>query len=84
MLNRVLVLFYTGFPISIEILSQKIFFELHASKFVICNEEKNFMTPFYECKRLQRLQSYCEETVYFLPLSPKEFLVLIWSTSEGR
>ena len=24
-----------------------------------------------------------EETVYFLPLSPQEVLVLIWSTSEG-
>ena len=24
-----------------------------------------------------------EETVYFLPLSPQEVLLLIWSTSEG-
>ena len=27
--------------------------------------------------------SHYEETVYFLPLSPQEVLVPIWSTSEG-
>ena len=29
-----------------------------------------------------RLQNHYEETVYFLPLSPQKFLVLVWSTSE--
>ena len=29
-----------------------------------------------------RLQSYYEESNYFLPLSPQKFLVLIWSTRE--
>ena len=32
---------------------------------------------------IPRLQNHNEETFYFLPLSPKEFLVLIWSSSEG-
>ena len=32
---------------------------------------------------VSRLQSHYEETVYFLPLSPQEFLVLILSTWEG-
>ena len=31
---------------------------------------------------ISRLHSYYEETVYFSSLSPQEFLVLIWSTSE--
>ena len=31
---------------------------------------------------VSRLQSLFEETIYFLPLSLKEFLVLIWLTSE--
>ena len=30
-----------------------------------------------------RLQSHYEETVYFLPSSSQEFMVLNWSTSEG-
>ena len=30
-----------------------------------------------------RLQSHNKKTVYFLPLSPQKFLVLIWSTLEG-
>ena len=29
-----------------------------------------------------RLQSHYKETVYFLPLSPQEVLILIWSTLE--
>ena len=33
-------------------------------------------------KAVSRLESYYEEAVYFLPLSPKEFLVLILLTSE--
>ena len=33
-------------------------------------------------KTVSRLEIYYEESVYFLPLSPKEFLVLILSTSE--
>ena len=32
---------------------------------------------------VSRQQSHNDETVYFLPLSPQEFLVLIWWTSEG-
>ena len=32
---------------------------------------------------VSRLQSQYEETVYFLPLSPREVSVLIWSTLEG-
>ena len=44
---------------------------------------KNFMAPFYEWgSNVSRLQSHCEETIYFLPLSLQEFLVLILSTSE--
>ena len=30
-----------------------------------------------------KVRSPCKETVYFLPLNPLEFLVLILSTSEG-
>ena len=45
---------------------------------------KNFMIPFYRWgSPVSRLQSHYKETVYFLPLSPREFLILIWSTSEG-
>ena len=32
---------------------------------------------------VSRLHCHYEETVYFLPLSPQEFLILIWSTSQG-
>ena len=31
-----------------------------------------------------RLQSHYQEVVYFLPLNSQKFLVLIWSTLEGR
>ena len=42
------------------------------------------MTPFYRWgSTASVLQSYYEETVYFLPFSSKEFLVFNWSTSEG-
>ena len=42
------------------------------------------MAPFYECGLTgSRLQSYHEEAIYFLPLSSKKFLVLIWSNAEG-
>ena len=42
------------------------------------------MAPFYgRGSIVPRLQSYLEETVYFLPLSFQEFLLLIWSTSKG-
>ena len=41
--------------------------------------------PFYGWgSAVSRLQSHYKETVYFLPLSPQEFLVLISSTFEGR
>ena len=47
-------------------------------------EKKSFMAPFYEwVPTMSRLQSYSEETVYFLPLRPQEFLVLISLTLEG-
>ena len=32
---------------------------------------------------VSRQQSHYEETVYFLPFSSQEYLVLNWSTSEG-
>ena len=42
------------------------------------------MVPIYGCcSTTSRLQSHYKETVYFLPLSPQKFLVLIWSTLEG-
>ena len=45
--------------------------------------KKNFVVPFYGWdSTFSRLQSHYEETVYFLQLSPQEFLVLIWSTLE--
>lgn len=30
-----------------------------------------------------RLQNHCKETVYFLPRSPQDVLVLIWSALDG-
>ena len=43
------------------------------------------MAPLYGWSSADsRLQSHHEETVYFLPLSSLQFLVLIRSTSEGR
>ena len=42
------------------------------------------MTPFYGWGSIvSKQQSYYEETTYFLPLSPQEILVLIWSTLKG-
>ena len=42
------------------------------------------LLPFYGWRStVSRLQSHYEETVYFLPLSLQEFLVVIQSTSEG-
>ena len=42
------------------------------------------MAPFYEWdSAVSRLKSHYEEIVYFLPISPQEFLVPIQSTSEG-
>ena len=39
--------------------------------------KKNFMAPFYGWgSTVSRLQSHYEETVYFVPLSPREFLAL--------
>ena len=47
---------------------------------------KCFMVPLYWCgstvSRLQRAFTGRQFT-YFLPLSPQDVLVLIWSTSEG-
>ena len=43
----------------------------------------NLMTPFYGWgSTVSRLQSHYEETVYFLPFSSQEILVLNWLTSE--
>ena len=39
------------------------------------------MAPLYGWgSAVSRLQSLYEEATHFLPLSPQEFLVLIWST----
>ena len=44
---------------------------------------KKFMTPFYGCgSTASRLNSHYKEAVYFLPLSPHGYLVLILSTLE--
>ena len=32
---------------------------------------------------VSKLQSHYKEIVYFLPLNPQKFLILIWSTLEG-
>ena len=41
------------------------------------------MVPFHGWGSIaSRMQSHYEETVYFLPLSPNKFMILIWSTSE--
>ena len=32
---------------------------------------------------ISKLQCHYEETFYFLPLSPQEYIVLSWTTSEG-
>ena len=45
----------------------------------------NFMIPFYELGSIApRLKSQYKGTVYCLPLSPQEVLVLIWLTLEGE
>ena len=45
---------------------------------------QNFVALFYELGwTVSRLQCHNEETVYFLLLYLQDFLVLIWSTSEG-
>ena len=42
------------------------------------------MASFYRWGSIvSKLQSHYEEAVYFSPLSPKEYLILILSTSEG-
>ena len=46
--------------------------------------QKNFMASFYGWgSTISKLQSHYKETVYFLPLIPQEYLVLISSISEG-
>ena len=48
------------------------------------SQKKNFMATFYGWgSTASKLHSHYEETVYFLPLSPQKFLVLILLTSEG-
>ena len=42
-----------------------------------------FMDVYGWVSTVSRLQCHYEETVYSVLLSPQEFLVLIWSTSEG-
>ena len=43
----------------------------------------NFMAPLYGwASAVSRLQRHYKETVYFLPLSPQEVLILIGSNSE--
>ena len=43
---------------------------------------KNLMAAFNGWESTSRRQSHSSETVYFLPLSPQKFLVLILSSSE--
>ena len=44
----------------------------------------NFMVPFYGWGSIvSRLHTHYKETLYFLPLGPKEVLGLIWLTLEG-
>ena len=44
---------------------------------------KNFIISIYGLgSTVSRLQSHYQETGFFLPLCPQEFLVRIWSTSE--
>ena len=46
--------------------------------------KKNFMAPLYDWGRsASMILSHYEETIYFLPLSHQEFLILIWSTWQG-
>ena len=46
--------------------------------------KKNLWPPFFGWSLTAlKLQSHYEETVYFLQLSLRKFLVLIWSTLEG-
>ena len=54
---------------------------------MICNHNKvpkvNAMAPFNAwCSTVSKLMSHYEETVYFLPLRPQEFVVLSLSTSK--
>ena len=50
----------------------------YKEQMVLYEKLKKFMAPFYGWgSTVSRLQSHYEETVYFLPLSPQEFLVLI-------
>ena len=85
MLNCVLVLlFYSVFPISMENLTQKVYFELHGSKFVICSHDKkygSFLQMGFNCLKATEPHG---EAVYFLPVSPKVFLVLIRSILKRR
>ena len=41
------------------------------------------MVPFYGWDQLPQGYSHFEEAIYFLPLIPQKFLVLILSTLEG-
>ena len=50
-------------------------------KVSISSNKKNVLVPFYGWG--SRLESHHQELVYILPLSPKEFLVLILLTLEG-
>ena len=44
----------------------------------------NFLAFFYGWgSTASRVQNHYEEAVYFLPLSSKKFVVLIWSNLEG-
>ena len=47
-------------------------------------QKTNFMAPFYGWALTDQGKSHFEEALYFLPLTPQKFLVLILSSSEGR
>ena len=49
----------------------------------LLNDKKYNDTFLWRGSTVSRLQSHYEETVYLLPLTPHNLLVLIWSTSEG-
>ena len=71
LIEIILLMLFQLFLIMIKLLSK------YVLKF-----KKYFMTPFYGWgSTVSRLQSCYEETVYFLPLGPQEFLEIILFTS---
>ena len=84
MLNCLLVLNYTVLPIRIKILSLKIYFELHASIFVIRDDEKKICYPFLRMGNCLKATEPLRGDHLLLALSSQYFLVLIWPVLAGR